>query len=104
MVENAPDAALPELTGSPKQVAWATTLRADALAHLDEFRAGMAAHVATHPEAAVEQAANNAALDQVIAGHTAASWWIDMRHAKPEGIAYELRRDAQALLDNPREG
>ncbi len=104
MAENEPDATLPQLPGSPRQVAWATTLRTDALVHIDAFRAGMAEHVATHPEAAAEQAANNAALDQVIAAHADASWWIDMRHSKPEGTAYVLRQEAQALLDTPQEG
>lgn len=99
MTEHAGYVRLPELTGSPKQIAWASDLRATALTQLDDFRAGMAAHVATHPEAAAEQAANNAALDQAIAAHTDARWWIDLRHSGAEGIAYALRQDAHAWLE-----
>jgi hypothetical protein len=89
---------LPALVGSDKQITWATTIRDGALAVLDQFRAAMAAHVAEHPDAAAEQAANNNALDQAIAQHPDARWWIDTRHSGPDGIAYTLRREANALL------
>lgn len=95
----------PALTGSDKQITWATDIRARVIAALDEFRAGMAAHVAEHPEAAPEQAANNAALDAALAAHVDARWWIEEHKAgtgdtaaTAEQIAYLLRREAAALL------
>lgn len=85
---------LPLLTGSPKQIAWADDIRAQALVEIDKFRAGMAAHVAQHPEAAVEETSNNAALDQVIADHPDARWWIDHRNL----AEYQLRVEANEIV------
>lgn len=87
---------LPPLAGSPKQIAWAEDIRAQALVEIDKFRAGMAAHVAQHPETAVEEAANNAALDQVIAAHTDARWWIDHRHRNL--AEYQVRVEANEIV------
>lgn len=91
---------LPALTGSPKQIEWATRIRAAALAEIDEFRRGMADWVADHPEVAAEEVANNRALDHVIATHPDCRWWIDVRD--PAYAARLLRREAQAFLDQEK--
>jgi len=52
---------LPELTGTPKQVAWATTIRAKALEGLEK-----------------ELAKPNLA-PQIVAVETSAKWWIENR-------------------------
>ncbi len=59
---------LPALTGSPKQIAWATTIRAEARGAIDATIAGKEL-----PEAA------RRALDALYA-QTDAGWWIEQRH------------------------
>ncbi|KOV84706.1 hypothetical protein [Nocardia sp. NRRL S-836] len=85
---------LPRLVGSPEQIAWAEGIRAKALVEIDKSRAEMAAHVAEHPEAAAEEAANNAAFDQAIKAHPDARWWIDC-----EDLAeYHLRVEVHEII------
>lgn len=69
---------LPPLTGSPRQVAWAETIRRQAVDDLDTFRARMGQWVGEDPSARVSQADQlAAALDQVTTAHTTAAWWIE---------------------------
>lgn len=80
---------LPALTGSDKQVAWATTVRLTALqtieAHLDAAtKKAIAAGVADDKIAAGrEMAAKILARARTI---TEASWWIDQRQSDAEAI------------------
>jgi hypothetical protein len=67
--EQAEKAGLPELTGSPKQTAWATTIRARVLA-------------AVEAEAGAEAVA-------AISTHTDSSWWIDHRSTPAYRLAQE---------------
>lgn len=73
-------AGLPALTGSEKQIAWATDIRAEQIAQLDTTMADVRARtVATAPAwatTAIETAAE-ATRRQVTA-----SWWIDNRHRR----------------------
>ena len=88
---------LPEITtGSPRQITWATQLRARAVQALGE-------HAATAPVRAVLQ------------DHTDAHWWITHRHDLPEAILTEaepmppvdeitreiLEDDRAASVDDP---
>jgi hypothetical protein len=96
----------PALTGSAKQIIWATDIRAAALKHLDEqVRAPMAAWVANHPEDAPREVINNHALDQAISNHPDSRWWIDQHQTLqtmgnqniPSAIAASLRVEAGSL-------
>jgi len=84
-------AGLPALTGSDKQIAWATTIRRDQMALLtaevERRLAGMAAKMAQLGDALTTEqragaAANQAKYGEMIAyaeAQTSASWWIDNR-------------------------
>jgi len=83
--EASKEAHLPELTGSEKQIAWATTIRQTKVTELN-------ARLATAKEKAPEQAAVvQAILDNLLAAMTASSYWIDNRDTKSVNIlaAYE---------------
>ena len=71
---------LPALTGTPRQVAWAMTLRHKALdemeLHLCELR-GAAAKEDALLEAGLEMAV------EALLGQTEAAWWIDRRFHTP---------------------
>lgn len=79
---------LPALSGSPKQIAWAETIRAEAIKALDEFISKLKSRLeqataANHPEA--EKASNlmEVAYKHVasIKAHIEAHWWIEHRQA-----------------------
>jgi len=67
---------MPTLTGTPKQIAWAETLRAEVAAKLLPLRAQIAERADGNPRVA---RAMVAAIDGVMA-HTDAKWWIDQRN------------------------
>jgi hypothetical protein len=79
----AQDAGWPTLVGSDKQIAWAQSLRADAVAAL-------AAELGDHPR--VPAAVRDEVIDlyvRVAVRETDASWWIDRmasRYIKPAGL------------------
>ncbi len=77
-------AELPALFGSPKQIAWATKIRATQLLAIEEELAKMEAMAERTPDAAT-QASNACILAQVksaivqIKAQSDARWWIDHR-------------------------
>jgi hypothetical protein len=77
----------PQLTGSDKQVAWATKIRQDILGKLAS---------GIKPECADLLAR---CIDRITAEHTSASWWIDRRETIL--IRGELNRIAAAIAANP---
>lgn len=91
---------MPDLVGSPKQIAWAQTIRADLIGGHQEARAKLADGIAAGKgdEVAV---AMLAAIDRVIACNSA-KWFIDHRtdaHAKGmvnyiKSVASRLPKDA----------
>ncbi len=88
-LEQAATADLPSLTGTDKQVPWATTIRAKGLsaiaAWLDDFEAQCVAH--NSPAAEVERArALYHGLRDTVIGQTAAKWWIDHRFDDARGL------------------
>ncbi|MFD7861507.1 hypothetical protein [Streptomyces sp. NPDC059783] len=97
-------AGLPELSGSPKQVAWAETLRANVLAALDEERdryskalqrAADRGRDATRVE---KRLARVATARGAVASITSARWFIDNRSARVDGL---VRRAASGELRAP---
>lgn len=80
-------AGLPALTGSDKQIAWAETIRAKALAAIDEITAkcGESAKV---PEAL--------AIVDWVRGQSESRWWIDHRD---DGAVYLLRAAREAIAN-----
>lgn len=72
---------LPELTGSPKQVAWAETIRQK---RLQSIREAMGDEATWEP--------HQKQFYDWVTGHTAASWWIDRR---PDYYPSFLRRVAE---------
>lgn len=81
------EAGLPELTGSPKQIAWANGIRNRILAE--------AAHcIETHPDWP-----NTDKWLTELKKETAARWWIDHREAKASTLYgdWALQKEAQIL-------
>lgn len=79
---------LPQLIGTPKQIAWAETIRAEILKDAKVYRAN--AEAATDPGAKIRAEA----ILNVINGyeaHVSASWWIDHRRDS-------LRADIETAL------
>jgi len=77
--EAAQTAGRPELTGSEKQIAWATTIRETMAPELQKGRVA----VNENPQATDEyRAIINAIIDRIEA-ETSASWWIDNRDVHP---------------------
>lgn len=72
------DANLPELTGSEKQIAWATDIRAKAAFAINEMRAKIAANTNTSEINLKQIAAVESVLDE-LRSHSSAKWWIDNR-------------------------
>ncbi|MFT4040697.1 MAG: hypothetical protein QM692_21130 [Thermomicrobiales bacterium] len=77
---------LPTLTGTDKQIAWATDLRAQRLREMEarqadfERQAAIAITKGQTTEAEVtEGRAHGAAVVADILSHTEAKWWIDQR-------------------------
>lgn len=72
---------LPELTGTPKQVAWAETIRARMTSELDKWygQGQQAANDGKLAEAAQWQIAVAAQWYDDVRAQTAATWWIDHR-------------------------
>lgn len=79
-------AGLPELTGSPKQIAWAETIRAQQIADADSTISTMEGNMSKAPEGQAEIAEKlldaAKAIYQEIKGQAEASWWIDRRDSK----------------------
>lgn len=69
---SAKEAGLPELTGTEKQVAWATTLREKALVELRKLW--------VPDETPENKTKYEAFLAWVASAHTKASWWIDHKY------------------------
>ncbi len=72
------DANLPELTGSKKQIAWATDIRAKAAFAINEMRAKIAANTNTSEINLKQIAAVESVLDE-LCSRSSAKWWIDNR-------------------------
>jgi len=68
-------AGLPPLTGTPKQVSWAESIRAEILSGEDEVRARIAA-----PNAPADQVAWAEKALERIRNQTSAAWWVEHRH------------------------
>lgn len=89
----------PKLQGSPRQVAWARTLRARALAgtqrlqqkHLAEWRAAGQDWAIV----ALQRAA------EALRGQTSARWWIEGRGARAVGLIVELEPRLREELAPP---
>lgn len=78
------------LTGSEKQIKWATTIRATALRSMSEFIAtDVIAQAHTHgieQSKIDEAAAMYLGLVNKVMAHTSASWWIDRRNDSPRQL------------------
>ena len=91
---------LPPLTGTPKQITWAMTLRhkalADADAYLDDLRESgkLTSRVGRDPELFEAQKER---VMEPLAARTEATWWIDRR----EVAGWEL---LESLWDDRTEG
>lgn len=109
-VASAEGAGLPALTGTDKQVSWASALRIAALPLLDqagaELRkliAGVAANGAYPPEAVAEAQALAARIADEFRGQTDSKWWIegDWWHSdKDKTIGPDSLFNAAALMNN----
>ena len=68
---------LPALTGSEKQIAWAETIRAAAMAEIEPLRAAMAKVPADHPNKKIAEVALE--IINKIVSRTSAHYWIENR-------------------------
>jgi len=68
-------AGLPVLEGTPKQVAWAESIRAEILSGEEEVRARIAA-----PNAPADQVALAEKALKRVRNQSSAAWWIEHRH------------------------
>lgn len=82
---------LPALTGSEKQIAWATTIRAEKVAELDDLAAKCEALSDTVP-AAQADAIRNAI--QTARNQADAGWWIDNRNCSGRELAQKFHTGA----------
>ena len=84
---------LPPLTGSPKQIAWAITLRhkalSDAEAHLDHLRESGQLKGRVAKDLELFEAQKERVLEPLKAQADAA-WWIDRRHDPPDMLLGSL--------------
>ena len=86
---------LPALTGSDKQVAWATTIRAEQLGKVakmrQEFEATGRKQNATEAVMA-EQMGQFDALVAKLTAQTAAAWWIDRRTNSAQALLKDVSK------------
>lgn len=79
------EAGLPALEGTPKQIAWAETIRAGIVQQVEQVRSKLAEAGGLDKLRADGPAEKIAALErqlaciEVLLGKTSASWWIDHR-------------------------
>ena len=82
---------LPALTGSEKQIAWATTIRAEKVAELDELLTKCKTLEGTVP---AEQAANIYNAIETARNQAGAGWWIDNRNCSGRELAQKFHTEA----------
>ncbi len=96
-----------ELTGTEKQVAWATDIRESAMEKLDQKRNQMAAMVARHeakgtPAQTIEPYRRLVAdLDEakeLLGNESSAEWWIGHRGSLGYLVMQVLRRDLPVAI------
>lgn len=91
-----PDPSLPALVGSPKQVQWATRIRAEVLEQLDEYDGPEGRlHSDTEARDQIRQIARKA-----LVGMTKASYWIDQHKHVLNHSALEQEGEAELLVDH----
>lgn len=98
----AAEAGLPELSGgSPKQIAWAETIRMDTRAQVEDLRQRLLAALDIPGEDAELARRSLDALDEVerrtMAANPYATWWIDRRAM----ILEDIRAEAATLARSP---
>lgn len=71
---------LPDLTGTPKQIAWATDIRTKQVAEIAGYIAQTREHAARQPEKAAMFDALIDAVEADILTRDNASWWINNQH------------------------
>jgi hypothetical protein len=86
---------LPELTGTDKQIQWATTIRAQIVAQIESI----VARIADNPDA--DGAAETLDDARIILKQSKASYWIDNRHMSGRDLLKRRadKRAAEKLLN-----
>ena len=85
--------ALPTLTGSEKQIAWAETIRAEKIAQLDELICAANTQIANGAAKADDpNVINFFAWAETLRNTTASSWWIDNRNISALGIIRNIAK------------
>lgn len=98
----AAEAALPQLTGTVKQVTWAITIRGKALASLDDFEAEIDEYAYTAEEEDddewmrqyLDRKSRLNSIRPWLTSHDKAAWWIDHRDTLSRGNGYTVYRFA----------
>ncbi|MDR3148879.1 MAG: hypothetical protein LBT88_02515 [Oscillospiraceae bacterium] len=90
--EKAKDAGLPALTGSNKQISWATSIRAEYVSKFDALRA--------RSVEAGEDCAQADELHAKVIAQTSASWWIDRRGTSTLNLLREAGGLKQSVTVN----
>lgn len=82
--EAAKQAGLPELTGTAKQVAWATTIRKETIKAVENMLAGMK-----------DTDGTGARILTALKEKTSAGWWIDNRNTRTQMIMRAIWKEIQ---------
>lgn len=91
--EKSAELALPELTGSEKQIAWANTIRVNELSQFDERSASVLKQVSVLSEAAQQEISDAILLQRSeLVAKIEAKFWIDNRDG-------QIHLNRQRLLD-----
>ena len=93
--ESAQAQGLPTLTGSDKQVAWATTIRAEQLGKVAKMRSEFEAlgrKQGATDDVMAEQMGQFDALTAKVAAQTSASWWIDRRSNSAQALLKDVSK------------
>ena len=80
---------LPTLTGTPKQVAWALTLRHEALSHAEAYLDGLRGSGRLKGRVARDVELFEAQKERLLEpmrAQSEAAWWIDRRHDSPVAL------------------
>ncbi len=88
-------AALPELTGTPKQISWARGLRQTVIAELPAIEARLVAFQERESSKPSDIERARATLSAIahIRAQVSAGWWIDNRHASAQLLVVEIIKE-----------
>lgn len=89
--EEAKASGMPELTGSPKQIAWAEKIRVDLMARFAAY--WEQAKVACDDQETLKRI--DQVINYILQNKAKTGWWIDNRHNSPDTMIRDNFREAE---------